>query len=157
MASPVWGTMHVKIKVPAENPELSTFSLYKPWEGQNRDLHAVKFFPSYFNHYFCCILFLQLGAWDAEISPICWEHRAERFSFKAWSRSVYSHTIMPRLLPGISSLLISTLPAHSPVFSHNLSGFFPVLAVANTGTCVACRIKSVTLLIVTDSWCRFPC
>ena len=43
---------------------------------------------------------------------------------------------MLRLLPGISSLLISTFPAHSPAFFQNLSQFFPVLAVANTVFCV---------------------
>ena len=32
-----------------------------------------------------------------------------------------------------SSLLISTLPVHSPAFFSNLSRVFPVLAVANTG------------------------
>ena len=42
---------------------------------------------------------------------------------------------MVRLLPGISSLLIYTLPAHSPTFFQNLSKVFPVLAVGNTGSC----------------------
>ena len=43
---------------------------------------------------------------------------------------------MLRLLPGISSLLISTLPVHSPAFFQNISRFFPVLALAKTGSCV---------------------
>ena len=38
----------------------------------------------------------------------------KRSPFTAWSRSVYSRLL--RLLPGISSLLISILPVHSPVF-----------------------------------------
>ena len=41
------------------------------------------------------------------------------------------------LPPGISSFLISTLPVHSPAFFPNLSQFFPVLTVANTGSCVS--------------------
>ena len=39
---------------------------------------------------------------------------------------------MLRLLPGISSLLISTIPVHSPAFFQNLFQVFPVLASANT-------------------------
>ena len=46
-----------------------------------------------------------------------------------------------RLLPGISSLLISTLPVHSPAFFQNLSQVFPVLAAANTGSCVGRQNK----------------
>ena len=38
---------------------------------------------------------------------------------------------MLRLLTWISSLLISTLPVHSPAFFQNRSRFFSVLAVAN--------------------------
>ena len=37
-----------------------------------------------------------------------------------------------RLLPGISSLFISTFPVHSPAFFPNSLPIFPVLAVANT-------------------------
>ena len=48
---------------------------------------------------------------------------------------------MLRLLPGISSLLITTLPVLSPVFFQNLSRVFPVLAVANTGSCVGPQSK----------------
>ena len=48
---------------------------------------------------------------------------------------------MLRLLLGISSLLISTLPAHSPTFSQNLSRVFPVLAVPITGSCVGPQTK----------------
>ena len=46
-------------------------------------------------------------------------------------------TCMLRLLPGISSLLISTFPVHSPAFfPKHLPIFFPVLALANIGSCV---------------------
>ena len=48
---------------------------------------------------------------------------------------------MLRLPPGISFLLISTLPVHSPAFFQNLSQFFPALAVANTGSCVGQQNK----------------
>ena len=50
---------------------------------------------------------------------------------------------MLRLLPGISSLLISTFPVHSPAFFPKplLIFFFPVLAVANTGFCVDLQNK----------------
>ena len=45
------------------------------------------------------------------------------------------------VLPGISSLLISTLPVHSPAFFQTSHEFFPVLAVAGTGSCVGPRNK----------------
>ena len=45
---------------------------------------------------------------------------------------IHSH----RLLPGISSMLISSLPVHSPALFQNLSRAFPVLDVANTGSSV---------------------
>ena len=56
------------------------------------------------------------------------------------------------LLPGISSLLISTLPVHSPAFCQNLSRVLPVLVVANTGSCVGPQNK-----IGHPAECRFPC
>ena len=39
------------------------------------------------------------------------------------------------------SLLISTLPVHSPAFFPNLSRAFPVLAVASTGSRVSAQNK----------------
>ena len=39
------------------------------------------------------------------------------------------------------SLLISTLPVHSPAFFQNLCRVFPVLAVANTGSFVGRQNK----------------
>ena len=48
---------------------------------------------------------------------------------------------------GISSVLISTLPAHSPAFfPQNLSRAFPVFAVANTCSCVGPQNKIVHLV-----------
>ena len=40
-----------------------------------------------------------------------------------------------------SSLQIFILPVHSPAFFPNLSRIFPVLAVANTGSCVCLQKK----------------
>ena len=89
----------------------------------------------------------QWGAADAEIKVPSGENTdLKRVPFKAWSRSVHSHTCYA-LLPGISSSLISTLPVQ------NLSRFFfPVLAVANTGSCVGPQNK-----IGHPAGCRFPC
>ena len=40
------------------------------------------------------------------------------------------------LLPGICSLFISPLPVHSSAYHQNMSRFFPVLAVADTSSCI---------------------
>ena len=48
---------------------------------------------------------------------------------------------MLRLLPRVSSLMISNLPVDSPAFLKNLSRVFPVLVVANTGSCVRPQSK----------------
>ena len=48
----------------------------------------------------------------------------------------YVSIYMLHLLPGISSLLISTLPVHSLAFFSKPLPIFPVLAVANTSSCV---------------------
>ena len=45
------------------------------------------------------------------------------------------------LLPGISSLPISTLPVPSPAFFQNIAWVLPVLAEANTGCCVDLQNK----------------
>ena len=58
---------------------------------------------------------------------------------------------MLRWLPGISSLLISTLPVHSSAFFQNLSWNFPLSAVASTGSCVGPQNKIGHL-----AGCRFP-
>ena len=49
------------------------------------------------------------------------------------------------------SMLISTLPVHSPAFFPNLSQVFPVLAAANTASCVGPQNKIGHL-----AGCRFP-
>ena len=48
---------------------------------------------------------------------------------------------MLRALPGIFSLLISTLPVHSPALLTKPPPVLPVLAVAETGFCVGPQNK----------------
>ena len=52
---------------------------------------------------------------------------------------------MLRLLPGISFLLTSTFPVHSPAFFPEPLPASPVLVVANTVAVLARRIKKVTV------------
>ena len=67
---------------------------------------------------------------------------------------------MLRLVSGISSLLIYIVPVHSPaffpkpltIFFQNFSQVFPVLAAANTGSCVGPQNKIGHL-----AGYRFPC
>ena len=62
-------------------------------------------------------------------------------------------TFKLRLLPRISSLLISTLPVHSSSFFPQIfPDFSAVLAVANTGSCVGPQNK-----IGHPAGCMFPC
>ena len=61
----------------------------------------------------------------------------KRSPFKAFSRSIY----MLHLLPGISSLLISTLPVHSPAFFPNLSRFIVCWLWLTPVPVLACRMK----------------
>ena len=78
---------------------------------------------------------LQFGAVDAEIKVPSVENTELKASpFKALSRSVYSHTWLC-LLPGISCLFLPFWSIHLHLFQ-NRSWVFPVLAVANTGSCV---------------------
>ena len=62
---------------------------------------------------------------------------------------------MLRLLTGISSLLISKISVHSPAFFKSLSRVFPVLAVANTGSCVGPHPGSSSQ--TTDAGSRAEC
>ena len=110
-------------------------------------------FPSK-NAQLSCRKLPQWGAADAEIKvPSVENTELKGFPFHAWSRSVYSRTSY-FLLPWISSLLISTLPVHSPAFlkKNNLSQLFHLLAVANIGSCVGPQDK-----IGHPVGCRFPC
>ena len=94
----------------------------------------------------------QWGAADAEIKVPSGENTERRRSpFKAWSRSVYSHTCYAYchgFLPGLF-LPFRSIHLH---FFQNLSRFFPVLTVANTGSCVGPQNE-----IGHSAGCRFPC
>ena len=74
----------------------------------------------------------QWGAADAEIKvPSDEITELKRSPFKAWSRSVYSHTCYA-YCQGFLPCLWTFWSIHLH-FLQNLSWFFPVLAVANTG------------------------
>ena len=69
----------------------------------------------------------QWGAADAEIkAPSDENTELKRSPYKAWSRSVYSHTCYAYCQGFLSFLLISTLPVHSPAFFPNPVPSFPV-------------------------------
>ena len=94
----------------------------------------------------------QWGAADAEIKVPSGEKTELKCSpFKAWSRSVYSHACYAYCQ---GFLLCSFLPCRSIhlQFFQNLSQFFPVLVVANTGSCVGPQNK-----MGHPAGCRFPC
>ena len=68
----------------------------------------------------------QWGAADAEIKVPSGENtELKRSPFKAWSRSVYSHTCYAYCQGFLSFLLISTLPVHSPAFFPKFLPIFP--------------------------------
>ena len=93
----------------------------------------------------------QWGAADAEIKVPSGENaELKRSPFKAWMRSVYSHTcyaycqeFLPYFYPSSSFTCI---------FSKTSPDFFPALAVANTGSCIGPQNK-----IGHPAGCRFPC
>ena len=85
---------------------------------------------------------------EAEIKvPSVENTELKGFPLKALSRSVYPY--MLHLLPGISSLLISTLPVYSAFFPKTCLEFFLCRLWLTLVPVLACRIKQVTLLIVT--------
>ena len=94
----------------------------------------------------------QWGAADAEIKvPFGETTELNGSPFKAWSRSVYSHTCYAYcqgFLP-CSFLPFSSIHLH---FAQNLSWVFPVSAMANTGFCVGSQNKKGH-----PAGCRFPC
>ena len=93
--------------------------------------------------------FPQWGAADAEIKAPSGENtELNRSPFQAWSRSVYSQTCYAREfslqeMPGCSSLLISTLPVHSPAFIPKPLPIFSRVGLQNK--------------IGHPAGCRFPC
>ena len=93
-----------------------------------------------------------VGAADAEIKVPSGENtELKRSPFKDWSRSVYIYTCYAYcqgFLPYLS-LPFRSIHLH---FFQNLSRFFPVLAEADTGSCVGLQNK-----IGHPAGCRFPC
>ena len=100
-----------------------------------------------------CVNWLpQWGAADAEIKVPSGENtKLKRSPFKVWSRSVYSHTCYAYCQEFLPRLFLPFRSIHLHFFQ-NLSQFFPVLAVANTGSCVGPQNK-----IGHPVGCRFPC
>ena len=87
------------------------------------------------------ILAPQWGAADAEIKVPSGENtELKRSPFIAWSRSVYSHTCYAYCQGFLPCLFLPFRSIHLHFFQ-NLSRFFPVLALANNGSCVGPQIK----------------
>ena len=94
----------------------------------------------------------QWGAADAEIKVPSGENtELKRSPFQAWSRSVCSHTCYAYCQEFLPRLFLPFRSIHLHFFQ-NLSQFFPVSAVANTGSCVGPQNK-----IGHPVGCRFPC
>ena len=94
----------------------------------------------------------QWGAADTEIKVPSGENtELKRSPFKAWSKSVYSHTCYAYCQGFLSCIFLHFRSIHLHFFQ-NLSRFFPVLAVANTGSCVGPQNK-----IGLPTGGRFPC
>ena len=94
------------------------------------------------------------GAADAEIKVPSGENtELKRSPFKAWSRSVSSHTCYAYCQGFLSFLLICTLPVHSPAFfSRTSPDFFLCWLWLTHGSCVGPQNK-----IGHPAGCRFPC
>ena len=83
----------------------------------------------------------QWGAADTEMEVPSGENTELKGSpLKAWSRSVYSNTCYAYCQGFLPSLFLSFRSIHLHFFQ-NLSQFFPVLAVANTGFCAGPQNK----------------
>ena len=93
----------------------------------------------------------QWGAADAEIKVSSGENtELKRSPFKAWSRSVYSHTCYTYCQEFLPYLFLPIKSIHLHFFKTS-PDVFPVLAVANTGSCVGPQNK-----IGHPAGCRFP-
>ena len=92
------------------------------------------------------------GAADVEIKVPSGENtELKRSSFKAWSRSAYSHTCYAYCQGFLPCLFLPFQSIHRHFFQ-SLSRFFPALAVTNTSSCVGPQNK-----IGHPAGCRFPC
>ena len=96
--------------------------------------------------------FPQWGAVDAEIKVPSGENtELKRSPSIAWSRSAYSHTCYAYCQEFLPCLFLPFRAIHLHFFQ-NFPRFFPVLALANTGSCVGPQNK-----IGQPAWCGFPC
>ena len=74
---------------------------------------------------------------DAEIRDPSFENPELKGSpFKAWSRSEYSHAFFTYCQGFLPYLFLPFRSIHLHFFQNLSQIFFPVLAVANTGSCV---------------------
>ena len=109
--TPQWGVADAEIKVPSvENTELKG-SLFEAWSMSLLSFSKVSGFLLWATPHW--------GAADAEIKvPSVENTELKRFLFKTGiyvGTAVHSHTCYA-CCQGIFSLLISTLPVHSPAF-----------------------------------------
>ena len=90
-----------------------------------------------------CVFYLapQWGAADTEIKVPSSENTVlKRSPFKAWSRSVYSHTCYAYYRGFLPCIFLPFQSIHLHLFQ-NLFRFVPLLAVANAGSCVGPQNK----------------
>ena len=106
---------------------------------------------------FCCLqgqhqsMVPQWGAADTEIKVPSGENtEVKRYPFKAWSRSVNSHTCYAYCQEFLPCLFILFRSIHLHFFQ-NLSRFFPCLLWLTHGSCVGPQNK-----IGHPAGCRFP-
>ena len=93
----------------------------------------------------------QWGAADAKFKVPSGENtQLKRSPSKTWSRSVYSHACYAYSQGFLPCLFLPSGPFNC-IFSKTSSDFFPLLAVANTGSCVGPQNK-----IGHPAECRFP-
>ena len=98
------------------------------------------------------VFFPKWTAADAEFKiPSDEKTELKRSTFRAWSRSVYCHTSYAYCQGFLPYLFLPFRSIHVHFFQ-NLSRFFLVLAVANTGSCVGPQNE-----IGHPAGCRFPC
>ena len=95
----------------------------------------------------------QWGAADAEIKVPSGENtELKRSPFKAWSRSVYSHTCYAYCQGFLLCLFLHFRSIHLRFFSQNLSLVFLCWLWLTHGSCVGPQNK-----IGHPAGCRFPC
>ena len=112
----------------------------------------VRYYYYYINKFIAPYNNRQWAAADAEIKVQSVENTELKGSpFKTWSRSVYSHTCYAYCQGFLPCLFLPfrSIYLHFPKISPS---FFPVLAVANTASCVGPQNK-----IGHPAGCRFLC